>query len=186
MPTNIAKPRAKTAHSSPSKRRASISSPTKRASILRRSPLADVSASAAAAQEGLPGQRLVEPGRSGPQRPNPPKQSKLETLKRYRNKPILIGQALRRQGFDEYVAAAEYISLAEALSADNAKVSPARKMRFDVLKELTRQLEAAQKAERTSAEAAAADAPVMVQLVHAVPRPERAGSETLDSKKEPS
>jgi len=59
-------------------------------------------------------------------------------------------------------------------------------MRFDVLKELTRQLEAAQKAERSSAEAAAADAPVMVQLVHAVPRPDRAGSEALDPKKEPS
>ena len=95
-------------------------------------------------------------------------------LRKRRGKPVLMGQALRSRGFDEHVAAGEYIALAIHLSQPNAKVTPASKMRFDVLKECTKLLENAQKVERSAEEAAAADAPVYVQLLHTVPRPDRA------------
>lgn len=95
-----------------------------------------------------------------------------------------MGQALRKQGFDEHVAASEYIALAQMLAEPGAKVTPANKARLDVLKECTRHLENAQKAERSAEEAAVADAPVMVQLVHAVPRPDRVAAEARNSKDE--
>ncbi len=93
-----------------------------------------------------------------------------------------MGHALRKQGFDEHVAASEYIALAQDLAKPNAEVTPANKMRLDVLKECTKHLESAQKVESSGAEAAAAEAPMMVQLVHAVPRPDRATAEARESK----
>jgi len=84
-----------------------------------------------------------------------------------------MGHALRKLGFDEHVAASEYIALAQDLAKPNARVTPANKMRLDVLKECTKHLESAQKVERSAAEVAAAEAPMMVQLVHTVPRPSR-------------
>ncbi len=90
---------------------------------------------------------------------------------------MLVGQALRIQGFDEHVAATEFIALAQALALPNAKATAANKMRFDVLKECTKHLESAEKVERSAEESAAAEAPVYVQLVHTVPRPDRANAD---------
>jgi len=183
MPTNNAKPRAKAANSSASKRRASTSSrpnpPSTRPSAARANAR---SASAAEARGFKP---TKKDGRKAPPalpkavaKAKTPKRQKPSELSRppswrYRKNPILIGQALRRQGFDEHVAAAEYVALVQYLAQENAKVTPALKIRLDVLKECMRHLENAQKTERAAAEAAAADAPVYVQLVHAVPRPDR-------------
>ena len=58
----------------------------------------------------------------------------------------------------------------------------ALKLSLDGVKEWIRALEI----KRAPAGSPEPETPVMVQLVHAVPRPDRAGSETLDSKKEPS
>jgi len=174
MPTNNAKPRAKAANSSASKRRASTSSrpnpPSTRPSAAR------ANARSANAVEARGFGPTKKDGRKTP--PALPKRQKPSKLSRppswrYRKTPILIGQALRRQGFDEHVAAAEYVALVQYLAQENAKVTPALKIRLDVLKECMRHLENAQKTERAAAEAAAADAPVYVQLVHAVPRPDR-------------
>jgi len=54
------------------------------------------------------------------------------------------------------------------------------KIALEVLKEWARHLES-----KKAAASEEPEPPVMVQLVHAVPRPDRTGSETLDSKKEP-
>jgi len=92
---------------------------------------------------------------------------------------VRIGEALRTQGFDEHTVAGNYVQLAEKLSKDEGNASGVDKLRFDVLKEFSRQLESATEAEQKAAkekEAARApspDAPVIVQLVHSVERPER-------------
>ena len=70
--------------------------------------------------------------------------------------------------------------MAEKFGRNGATVTAADKLRFDLLKECSRQIEAShdaqQKAakEKEAARAPSPDAPVIVQLVHSVERPERA------------
>lgn len=63
--------------------------------------------------------------------------------------------------------------MAEKLAKDGAKVTAADKLLFDLQKECTRQLEAATEAEQKAERAGSRDVPVIVHLVHNVPRPAR-------------
>jgi hypothetical protein len=170
MPTNNAKPRAKTAHSSASKHRASISSLTNRSAVLRRSPIADESANAAAhtpAEGQAHAPQTAQPSQSAPA---PSKRPHIE-------KPIAIDEALRKEGMGPRHYARRLKDFVESVTAETDP-----KLALDGLKEWGRHLET----KRSAGGSSEPEAPVMVQLVHAVPRPDRAGSETLDSKKEPS
>ena len=68
--------------------------------------------------------------------------------------------------------------MAQKLAQDGAKVTAADKLLFDLQKECTRQLEATAEAEQKAAQqaerSASPDAPVIVHLVHNIPRPDRA------------
>ena len=92
---------------------------------------------------------------------------------------VRIGEALRTHGLDEHVVAANYAQMAEKFGKDGASVTAADKIRFDLLKECSRQIEASNDAEQKAAKekeaqrAPSPDAPVIVQLVHNVERPER-------------
>jgi hypothetical protein len=68
--------------------------------------------------------------------------------------------------------------MAEKLSKDGAKVTAADKLLFDLQKECTRQLEAATEAEQKAERTGSPDVPVIVQLIHNVPRPDRANTNT--------
>jgi len=80
-----------------------------------------------------------------------------------------MGEALRRQGLDEHAVAGTYAHVVEKLKKGGNEAASVEKLLVDVLKECSRQLEAeAQRAAEPSA-----DAPTIVQLVHAVERPSR-------------
>ncbi len=93
-----------------------------------------------------------------------------------------IGEALRTHGFDEDTVAGKYVEVLGKLSGPNPKAGGVQKLLVDVLKECSRQLESAteaqQEAEKEGERAASPDAPVIVHLVHTVPRPDRPGSES--------
>src|ERR1700677_1824333 len=82
---------------------------------------------------------------------------------------ISIGEALRQVGLDEYAIANTYLHVVGKLTAEESDTGGAQKLLVDVLKECSRQIEASQPPARANA-----DAPVIVQLVHAVSRPARA------------
>jgi len=82
---------------------------------------------------------------------------------------IHIGEALRQCGLDEYAIAKTYVHVMAQLTTKNPDGGVVAKLLVDVLKECSRQIEASQPPSR-----ATADAPVIVQLVHAVSRPIRA------------
>ncbi len=82
---------------------------------------------------------------------------------------IPIGEALRQSGLDEYAIANTYVHVVGKLTAENPDSGGVEKLLVDVLKECSRQIEASQPPARANA-----DAPVIVQLVHAVSRPTRA------------
>ena len=94
-----------------------------------------------------------------------------------------IGEALRKHGLDEHVVAGKFVHVVKKLTGKEAKASGVDKLLVDVLKECSRQIEAsndaAQKAakEKEAARAPSPDAPVIVQLVHSVERPDRPGAE---------
>jgi hypothetical protein len=84
-----------------------------------------------------------------------------------------MGEALRRQGLDEHVVAGRWVHVVEKLTGDKPGAGGVEKILVDVLKECTRQLDSdAEASERSRAEA-----PVIVQLLHKVHRPERAAPE---------
>lgn len=84
-----------------------------------------------------------------------------------------MGEALRRQGLDEHAVAGNWVDVVNKLTGDDPEGGSVEKLLVDVLKECSRQLETgwAQAPERS------ADAPVFVQLVHNVARPERPAPE---------
>jgi hypothetical protein len=82
---------------------------------------------------------------------------------------IPIGEALRQMGLDEFAIASTYVHVVGKLTAEESDAGGVHKLLVDVLKECSRQIEASQPPARANA-----DAPVIVQLVHAVSRPARA------------
>lgn len=89
---------------------------------------------------------------------------------RSRQKQTRIAEALRGEGFDEYALSRAYLKLLEKLLADSSS-SANDKLLVDVLKEISRALEPPTPGGGTGP--SAADGPVIVQLLHDVPRPVR-------------
>ena len=90
-----------------------------------------------------------------------------------RRERMSIGDALRRKGIDEHTIARNYKHVMVKLKANDPEAGTVQKLFVDVLKECSRQLEASDE----SARAPSRDAPVIVHLVHNVPRPERPPTE---------
>ena len=86
-----------------------------------------------------------------------------------RRQRMSIGQALREEGIDEHEIAGNYKHVMVSLKGNAPEGATVQKLFVDVLKECSRQLEASDDAER----APSRDVPVIVHLVHNVPRPER-------------
>ena len=86
-----------------------------------------------------------------------------------RRKRVRLGDAMRRVGLDERAIAENYAGVVEKLT--NGRQQPndgAEKLLVEVLKEFTRVLEPPLRAG-----GGGGDAPVIVQLMHNVPRPSR-------------
>src|SRR5579862_461028 len=80
---------------------------------------------------------------------------------------VSIGTALCEAGFDERAVAREYVQVVQSLAQPKTTDrSGATKLLVDVLKECSRQLD-------STAGHRSGEAPVVVQLVHAVARPAR-------------
>ncbi|HEX4074609.1 MAG TPA: hypothetical protein VHX49_04340 [Candidatus Acidoferrales bacterium] len=79
-------------------------------------------------------------------------------------KRVPIGEALRREGLDERTIAGTYAQVVDNLKGTK-KAGTNEKLLVEILKECTRQIEAAQPV---------GDGAVQVQLVHKVERPARA------------
>ncbi len=75
-----------------------------------------------------------------------------------------MGEALRREGLDEHTIAGTYAQVVDNLKGTK-KAGSNEKLLVEILKECTRQIEAAQPAGEDS---------IQVQLVHNVERPPRA------------
>jgi hypothetical protein len=86
--------------------------------------------------------------------------------------PTPIGVALREYGLDEYFIARNYGRVVDVLTKPKAEAGSAEKLLVEVLKECTRQVEAAQAFER----APNSGRHVIVRLVHKVERPARVAS----------
>jgi len=107
---------------------------------------------------------------SAPPEESSPISSDLELLREGPSGPrISIGEALRERGVDERAIAENYVHVLKKLKGPKADPGGVQKLFVDVLKELSRQIEASQ-----LPRAHHADAPVVVQLVHSVARPVRA------------
>lgn len=105
----------------------------------------------------------------------PPRAPKKKERKR-RRKPVRIGDALRRRGFDEQTVADHYVDVAQRLKGKSDKSGGVEKLLVDVLKECSRYLEPARPSER--GDESSRGAMVHVHLVHNVTRPMRnAGAE---------
>jgi len=90
-----------------------------------------------------------------------------------RRERMSIGQALREEGIDEHEIAGNYKHVMVSLKGNAPEAATVQKLFVDVLKECSRQLEASDEAARTPSR----DVPVIVHLVHNVPRPERPPTE---------
>ncbi len=119
-----------------------------------------------------------------PRQKSAPSQARPASPKtRRRPTRVRIGEALRKHGLDEHVVAGKFVHVVKKLTGKDAKASGVDKLLVDVLKECSRQIEAsndaAQKAakEKEAARAPSPDAPVIVQLVHSVERPDRPAPE---------
>jgi hypothetical protein len=77
-----------------------------------------------------------------------------------------LGDAMRKRGLDEHAIAEGYVHVVQTLTARTDSTGNVDKLLVDVLKECSRHLAPP---ERTGP----GDAPVFVQLIHNVPRPER-------------
>ena len=89
---------------------------------------------------------------------------------RSRQKQTRIAEALRGEGFDESALGRAYVKLVRKLFAGK-KASGNDKLLVDVLKEISRTLEPPNPG--SGASASASDGPMIVQLLHDVPRPVR-------------
>ena len=89
---------------------------------------------------------------------------------RSRQKQMRVAEALRGEGFDESALGRAYVKLVRKLLAGK-KASGNDKLLVDVLKEISRTLEPANPS--GGASASASDGPMIVQLLHDVPRPMR-------------
>jgi hypothetical protein len=94
---------------------------------------------------------------------------KASPRRRRRRKRVRIGDALRREGLDEHAVAKTYAQRVEKLKNKSNSDLGTEKLLVDIMKECSRHLESSRPTERSGA----GDTPVTVQLVHAVPRPER-------------
>ena len=90
---------------------------------------------------------------------------------RSRQKQTRIAEALRGEGFDESALGRAYVKLVRKLFAGK-KASGNDKLLVDVLKEISRTLEPPNAGSGASSPSAA-DGPMIVQLLHEVPRPVR-------------
>ena len=90
---------------------------------------------------------------------------------RSRQKQTRIAEALRGEGFDESALGRAYVKLVRKLFAGK-KASGNDKLLVDVLKEISRTLEPPNQGSGESSPSAA-DGPMIVQLLHDVPRPVR-------------
>ncbi len=86
-----------------------------------------------------------------------------------------IGEALRREGLDERTIAGTYAQVVDDLKGTK-KAGSNQKLLVEILKECTRQIEAAQPV---------GDGAVQVQLVHSVERPARANPAESPAPQEP-
>lgn len=87
-----------------------------------------------------------------------------------------IGEALRREGLDERKVAERYANVVSRLEKDPANVGSGDKLLVEILKECTRQIEAAQPV---------GDGGIQVQLVHNVERPARANPKDPETLQDP-
>ena len=94
---------------------------------------------------------------------NVPEETETQRRRR-RKKRVPIGEALRKQGLDEHTVAEKYAKVIGRLDKDPTDVASGDKLLVDILKEFSRQFEAAQPAGEGS---------INVQLVHNVERPAR-------------
>ncbi|HKV06345.1 MAG TPA: hypothetical protein VJO53_14715 [Candidatus Acidoferrales bacterium] len=117
--------------------------------------------------------RTKNPADPAPLKAAPPT-AKRTLPKRSRRCPRMsIGEALREKGIDEHAIAGNYAHVVKTLTGKQPKAGGVQKLLVDVLKECSRQIESARESER----APSTDAPVIVQLVHTVARPERSASD---------
>ncbi|MFY9692042.1 MAG: hypothetical protein WA369_03620 [Candidatus Acidiferrales bacterium] len=91
-------------------------------------------------------------------------------------KRVHIGEALRREGLDERKVAERYANVVSRLEKDPANVGSGDKLLVEILKECTRQIEAAQPV---------GDGGIQVQLVHNVERPARANPKDPETLQDP-
>jgi len=97
------------------------------------------------------------------------KTAKKGLRRRRRGKRVAMGEALRREGLDERMVAETYASVVATLKDKSDKNGSVQKLLVDVLKEFARHLDPSRPTDRSGT----GDTPVTVQLIHAVPRPER-------------
>ena len=91
-------------------------------------------------------------------------------LRRRRSrKRVPMSDALRKEGLDERMVAETYAGVVATLKEKTDKEGGVEKLLVDILKECTRYLEPTRPTDRSGT----GDTPVTVQLIHAVPRPER-------------
>jgi hypothetical protein len=113
-------------------------------------------------------------GAGGAGSPAPAPETKANKLpraaKRAPAKRIRIGDALREQGMDERAVAARLINIHESLRTGTGDVGTREKLQIDLLEKFTRQLDPPRAIDRDDGDAGA---PIIVQLVHNVPRPQR-------------
>ena len=121
--------------------------------------------------ESANSQKTEKKGRGKNHSHNRPKQeaqaAELRPIKRRRRKRIRLGEAFRKVGLDEQTVAETYVGVVENLRSKSAE-NTVQKLLVDVLKECSRVLEPPR-----SGGAGASDQPTIVELHHAIPRPER-------------
>lgn len=108
-----------------------------------------------------------EPGIAGA----PPEKKRRKRLK----KRVPMGEALRKQGLDEHTVAERYANVVSRLEKNPSNVGSGDKLLVEILKECTRQIEAAQPV---------GEGGVQVQLVHSVERPARKPTPTAETEAE--
>jgi hypothetical protein len=115
--------------------------------------------------------RARQGGRGTPGEPEGKKPQRRHRLK----KRVPIGEALRREGLDERTIAGTYAQVVDNLKGTK-KAGSNEKLLVEILKECTRQIEAAQPV---------GDGAVQVQLVHRVERPARANPKDAATPQDP-
>lgn len=111
-----------------------------------------------------PSKNIVSP------KPEAAEEFEFISTSRSRQKLTRIAEALRGEGFDEAALGRAYVKLVRKLLAGK-KASGNDKLLVDVLKEISRTLEPPNPGGAGSP--SASDGPVIVQLLHEVPRPVR-------------